>query len=75
MEIILEFIAYFFIEIVFEKVILGFFRLIKKLGIWVIKIVLFSQTPIEHFQEKYKDYSIPYFIGFSIIGVIFYLIF
>ena len=73
-EIILEMIVYFFVEIIFQGIILGIFRGIKLIGLLALKVITLSDKPIVELKEKYEDSSKPYFLGFGIIIGIIYLI-
>lgn len=71
--IIIEIIIQFVIEIIFGKIILGLFALVRKLGIGILILITFDDTPFNQLSEgKYKGSSLPYWIGFLIIaGLIF----
>lgn len=73
--IIFEIIAYIIMEIIFEKTIKGFFKLFRKLGILVLKILTLSNTSFEELdKEYYKDSSKPYLIVLIlVIGIVFLL--
>lgn len=70
-ELIIEYIVYLFVEIIFLRIILGFLKLIKLLGIIVLKLFTFSNKSIADLKVKYKDSSKPYFIGFGILGLLY----
>lgn len=73
--LIFELIGKFFIEILFEGVILKMFKSVYWLGVVILKLVTFRSKPIKELKEKYKDSSKPYFIGFGIVlGIIYVLI-
>lgn len=72
-EIILEMIAYIFVEIIFQGIILRIFRGIKLSGLLLLKLITLSDRPIKELREKYKDSSKPYFLGFGLtIGIIYF---
>ncbi len=62
-EVILEFLAYIFVEILFRIVILGIFKIIYWTGVLVLKIITFNKQPLAELFETYKDSALPYFIG------------
>ncbi len=74
MEFILEMIGQFIVEIIFEIIILGFFRCIKIFGLVMLKFLTLSDKSIIELKEKYKDSSKPYLLGFGFIFGIIYLI-
>ncbi len=75
MEIILEAIAYFFVEIIFQGIIMRVIRGIKSIGIIILKLVTLSKESVEELKVKYKDSSKPYFIGCgATIGIIYLLL-
>ncbi len=73
-EIILEFIGQVFVEFLFQTVIMGFLRLVYLCGIILLKIITFSNQPVGALKKKYKDSASPWFLGFSFIGGMIYLI-
>lgn len=74
MQGILEFILTIIMESIFGKIIIYFFKLVQKIGFYAVKFISFSSQPIEHFTKKYKDSSIPWFLGFGIVAFISYLL-
>ena len=73
-EVLLEMIVYFFVEIIFQGIILGIFRGAKLVGLLTLKLITLNNKSINDLKEKYKDSSKPYFIGFGLIIGIIYLI-
>ena len=73
-EAILELIVYIFVEIIFEGIILGFFRGVKISGLIALKLITLNDKSINEVEERYKDSSKPYFLGFGITIGIIYLI-
>lgn len=74
-QIIIEAIAYFVAEVVFGGFIMGIFKLMRLVGLMVLKIIRLSDKSIKELKEVYKDSSIPYFLGFGLtIGIIYLLI-
>ena len=74
LEVIFELITKFFIQILFEGVILKIFKSIYWLGVAVLKLITFSPKSIKELKEKHKDSSKPYFIGFGIVSGITYVL-
>lgn len=75
MEIMLEAIAYFFVEIIFQGIIMRVIRGIKSIGIIILKLLTLSKKSFEELSIKYKDSSKPYFIGCgAAIGIIYLII-
>lgn len=66
-EIIIEGILHLFVEIIFQGIILGFLKMIKLLGILILKLITLSSLPISELRKKYKDSALPYFLGFGLI--------
>lgn len=73
-EVILEFLAYIFVEILFQGVILGIFKIIYWTGVLVMKLITFNKQPFADLIEKYKDSAMPYFLGITLWGGFIYLI-
>lgn len=70
-QIILEAIAHFVVEVVFQGFILGIFKVMRVIGLMVLKVIRLSDQSIKELKEVYKDSSLPYFLGFGLsIGVI-----
>lgn len=75
LEVILEGIVFFFVEILFQGLIMQLFKAIKLVGLLALKMITLSDEPIKELKEKYKDSNKPYYIGFGIaIGVIYLII-
>lgn len=74
LEFIGEIIISFFVEVIFKGIIIRILTLIYLFGILFLKLLTFSRKPIADLKEKYKDSSKPYFIGFSFLFGIVYLI-
>lgn len=74
LEIIFEAIVYFFVEILFKTILIGAFRGVKLIGLVVMKAIMLSRKPIGELEEKHKDSSKPYFLGFAVTFGIIYLI-
>ncbi len=56
--------------------ILGFFKAVKFIGIFILKLVTLSNKSIEELKVKYADSSKPYFLGFGfIIGMVYLILF
>lgn len=73
-EFIVELIVEGLIEGLFKGLIKGLFRLIRKLGVLILKIITFNRTSFKKLdQEYYKDSSKPYFVVFFVIIGIVYL--
>ena len=83
MEVILEFIGKFFVQILGESIIgkiLGkvfgaLFYGMWWMGVVSLKWIAFSKSSIEELKIKYKDSSKPYFMGFGILMALFFMIF
>lgn len=73
-QIILEAIAYFVVEVIFGGFILGIFKVMKLIGLMVLKVIRLSNQSIEELREVYKDSSLPYFLGFGLSSGIIYLL-
>lgn len=74
-EVIAEVIIYFFVDIIFQGIILRFFKIIKTIGIIILKLMTFSGKSIKELKDSYKDSSIPYFLGFgATIGLIYFIV-
>lgn len=73
---LIEFFAQVLVELIFEGIIFGFFKLIRKLGVLVLKVITLNKTSFKKLdKEYYKDSSKPYLIGFGIlIGFVFLLL-
>lgn len=69
-----EIIGDFIVEVVFKGLIIGFFKLIKFIGICTIKILTFSKLPIKELQAKYKKSVIPTLLGLAMFIAIIYAI-
>lgn len=64
---IFEIIAHIFIEILLG----GIFKLVHWIGLIGLKLITISTDSMEELGVKYKDSSIPYFLGFGIlIGIL-----
>ena len=74
LEIIIEFIVYIVVQIIFEGIILGFIRMVKKLGLFILKLITFSGKSMKEIEEAYPASSKPYFLGFGIIILVIYFI-
>ncbi len=66
-EAIIKTITYFFVEVIFEKLIVNLFRLINLIGLFVMKCVTVSTLSISQLRSHCKDTAIPYFIGLGIL--------
>lgn len=74
-QIILEVIAQFVGDILFRGFIMGIFKVMKSVGLVVLKIIRLSGKSIKELREDYKDSSQPYFLGFGLtIGIIYLII-
>ena len=74
-QVIFEAIAHFVVEVVFQGFILGIFKVMRVIGLMVLKIIRLSDQSIKGLKEVYKDSSLPYFLRFGLsIGVIYLLI-
>ncbi len=74
-EIIIEMITYIFVEIIFQKFILGFFRVIQLIGLLLLKLITLNNKPIDKLKEKYEDSSKPYLLGFGfVIGIVYIIV-
>ncbi len=73
-EILLEMIAYFFVEIIFQGIILGIFRGIRLVGLFALKLITFDNESLNDLKERYKGSSKPHFLGFGLIISLIYLI-
>ena len=70
-ELIGEFIIYWLVEVIF----FGTLTIVQWIGIAILKVLTFSKVSLQELKFKYKDSSIPYFIGFAfLIGIIYLLI-
>ena len=70
----IEVIFELFVEIVFQGIILGFFRVVKGIGLFVLKLMTSSNKSLPELKEKYKNSSLPYFLGFGVTFRIIYLL-
>jgi len=51
----------------FRNLIIGFFKLVRMLGIAILQGLYFYKHPYKEMSIKFKDSSIPYFLGFGLI--------
>lgn len=73
-EAIVELIIYFFVEVIFQGIILGIVKGVKVIGLITLKLITLSKESNEELNDKYKGSSKPYFIGFGILIGSIYLI-
>lgn len=64
----------FIVEIIFKGFILGIFKVIRTIGIVIIKIFTFNKDSFSEISEAYDDSVIPYLTGFSLTIAVVYLL-
>ncbi|MFK7948687.1 MAG: hypothetical protein AB8G11_13935 [Saprospiraceae bacterium] len=73
-EIIAEIIGYIFVKVIFQGIILGILRVIRGIGIIIIKIITFNKESFSEISQTYKGSLIPYLVGLSLTIVMIYLL-
>ena len=66
LETLLHALTYFFIEILFQGILLRAFKGVRLTGLYMLKWATFSSAHINELKQKYKDSSLPYFLGFAV---------
>ena len=72
--IILEIIVSFFVEVIFQGILLRILRGAKLVGLYILKLIILSNKNLYELKEKYKDSSKPYVLGFIVIIGLIYLL-
>ena len=75
MKIIIEAILYFFVELLFGKLIIGLLRIVEHVGLKLLGVITLSKLSIIELRSHYRNSSIPYFLGFGVVIFLLLLIF
>ncbi|MBL7782557.1 MAG: hypothetical protein JNM22_15125 [Saprospiraceae bacterium] len=73
LQLTAEFIIYFFVDILFEGILLRIWRGVRQSGFLILSLL--TGISLEAAHERFKDSSKPYFLGMGLWAGVAHLLF